>query len=57
MFGLYEVPVTIEVEEEEMCVYIKVSAENEREAARKAEEIVSTIMLVRGDSDDATRIS
>ncbi len=56
MLNLYEVPVTLEFDEEEMCVYITVSARNENEAARKAEEIVGANVSICGDSDDAVKI-
>ncbi len=56
MMSLYEVPVTLECDEEEMCVYVTVSSSNEVEAARKAEEIVMANITVSGDSDDAVKI-
>ena len=51
---LYEVPVTVEYDEEYMDLYIKVYASSYAEAAEKAIEMVSTNIDI--DADDSNII-
>jgi len=55
--SLYEVPVNIELDEESMCVYIKVFAQSIDEAARKAVAIATDEISIFADEDNAVKIN
>ncbi len=56
MASFYEVPVTLEIEEESMCVYIKIYAGNSEEAAIKAVELVTSDVDIYSDESDIVKI-
>jgi hypothetical protein len=56
MSSFYEVPVTLEFDEESMCVYVKVYANSMEEAMVKATDMVSANIEVYADIDDIVRI-
>lgn len=56
MPSFYEVPVTIELDEEEMCVYIKVYCNSASEAAEAAKELVLANMSLHVDEEDIIKI-
>jgi hypothetical protein len=56
MAAFYEVPVTIELDEESMCVYIKVYADTLSDAAEKAVAVAEDSMVVYADEDDTVKI-
>ena len=56
MASFYEVPVMLEINEEEMCVYMKVYGNSAEEAAAKAVETVVADVDVYADESDIVKI-
>jgi hypothetical protein len=56
MANFYEVPVHLEIDEETMCVYIKVYSNSESEAAIKAVDIVTANVEIYSDEADIVKV-
>ena len=56
MASFYEVLVVLEVNEEEMCVYIKVYCDSAEDAVVAAKEVVMSNLILHVDEEDIIKI-